>query len=64
MSVLPVYMHVYHMLAWCLQRLEEGIRSPKDWSNRCVKWKLKSTLEKSVVLDGVLLGQTLEGVFF
>jgi hypothetical protein len=27
-----------------------------------VKWKLKGSLE-SVVLDGVLLGQTREGVF-
>ena len=23
MSVLPAYMYVYHMYAWCLQRLEE-----------------------------------------
>lgn len=31
MSVLPAYMHVWHIHVWCLQSLEEDIRSPGSW---------------------------------
>jgi hypothetical protein len=34
MGVLPTYMLVYHIHAWYLQRLEESIRSPLNWSYR------------------------------
>lgn len=35
----------------------------KDWGQADVKWELDGFFGKSVVLDGVLLGQTGEGVF-
>lgn len=42
---LPVYMHVYHLSAWCLRRSEEVIRSPRtgvtsDCEAPCECWKL------------------------
>lgn len=30
MNVLPVSIYVYHMLAWCPQRLEENTNSPES----------------------------------
>jgi hypothetical protein len=54
--VLPVYMSVYYMHAWCLQRSGEGIRSPgtgvvDGYELLCRCWKSNpGPLEKYPVL--------------
>ena len=45
MGVLPAWMSVHHMHAWCPSRPEEGIRCPGTevtdcWKQPCVCWDL------------------------
>lgn len=48
MSVLPSFISVYHMYTWCLQKPEEGVRSPVNGgTNSCEPprgWGLESNL--------------------
>lgn len=47
--VLPLFIYVYHMCAWCLQRAEEHAKSPgagvtDDWEPQRGSWELNLSL--------------------
>ena len=56
MSVLLVYMYVYHVCAWCPWKSEEGVRSPEtgvmdSWEPPCQSWELNPVpLQEQVLL--------------
>ena len=64
MNVLPACRHLYHVHAWYLQRLEEGIESPRTgvidgWEllSECWKLNLGPLQEQKVLLTTFLVSR-------